>query len=122
MYSTVSEAVVYMRYLRIAFCKHDYLDQSNASMHLCGCIVLCEARIPQKDNFCCVSCLLLLPSDIFFSQVTLGLTFAEVCQYWLVLVLDRVRHFRPILIHQFFLLSTDTDLILIRFKSGRGAA
>jgi len=35
------------------------------------------------------------------------------------LVLDRVRHFQPTPI---FLLSTDTDTIPIRFKSGRRAA
>ena len=42
------------------------------------------------------------------------------------LVLDRVRHFRPIPIHRFFAVNGiryryDTDF-LIRFKSGRGAA
>ena len=42
------------------------------------------------------------------------------------LVLDRVRHFRPIPIHRFFAVNRiryryDTDF-LIHFKSGRGAA
>ena len=44
----------------------------------------------------------------------------------LSVVLDRVRHFRPIPIHRFFAVNRiryryDTDF-LIRFKSGRGAA
>jgi len=44
----------------------------------------------------------------------------------ILLVLDRVRHFRPIHIHRFFAVNRiryryDTDFF-IRFKSGRGAA
>ena len=95
-------------------------------------------KLPCQSLLCVESCLLtnwMVTFTIFI--LLIKPLFSDwnniMCQWYdyqaeqlLLVVLDRVRHFRPIPIHRFFAVNRiryryDTDF-LIRFKSGRGAA